>query len=161
MKISIVVAFDKNQLIGRNNQLPWHLPADLKYFKNVTMGHHLIMGRKTYDSIGKPLPGRTSVVITRQHDWKAEGCLVAHSLEDAIRLCGNQEEIFIVGGAEIFKNSLPVATDLYITKINHQFEGDTFFPEINENEWREISREDHQPDEKNKWGFSFLRFRRK
>lgn len=161
MKISIVVAFDKNQLIGRNNQLPWHLPADLKYFKNVTMGHHLIMGRKTYDSIGKPLPGRTSVVITRQHDWKAEGCLVAHSLEDAIRLCGNQEEIFIVGGAEIFKNSLPVATDLYITKINHQFEGDTFFPEINENEWREILREDHQPDEKNKWGFSFLRFRRK
>ncbi len=161
MKIVILVAFDQNRLIGRNNELPWHLPADLKYFKSVTMGHHIIMGRKTYDSIGKPLPGRISVVITKQQNWIAEGCVVAHSLEDAFLQCGDEKEVFIIGGAQIFEQSISVATDLYITKILNEFEGDTYFPVIDDNDWETVSKIDCLPDEKNKWPYSFIRLRRK
>ena len=160
MKISIVVAFDQNRLIGKNNELPWHLPADLKHFKSITMGHHMVMGRKTFDSIGKPLPGRTSVVITRQHGLQIEGCIVVNNLEEALEYCKGQLEIFIVGGAEIFKWALPLCTDLYVTQIHHQFSGDTWFPEIKTDEWSILSKEDHNADEKNGWNYSYIHYKR-
>lgn len=161
MKISLIVAFDENRLIGNKNALPWHLPADLKHFKNITLGHHMIMGRKTYDSIGKPLPGRISIVITRQKNHKVDGVIVLNTLEEALASCKNQEEVFIIGGAQIFKCSLPIATCLYITQIHHAFEGDTWFPEISSSEWKEVSRENFEADEKNKWPFSFIKYEKK
>lgn len=161
MKISIIVAFDENRLIGRNNELPWHLPADLKHFKTITMGHHIIMGRKTYDSIGKPLPGRVSVIITRQQDLHIENCMVVNNLEAALEKCKGQDEIFIIGGAQIFKYAMPLATDLYITQIHTTFQGDTYFPEIPAHEWKEVSKEICKPDEKNKWEYAFIKYTKK
>ncbi len=159
MKISIIVAYDENRLIGRNNELPWRLPADLKFFKSVTMGHPIIMGRKTFESIGRVLPGRTSVVVTRQPDYTAPGCIVVHSLEEALDKCKSEEEIFIIGGAELFQYALPLATDLYITRIQHNFEGDTWFPEINNEQWIVTSEENFNPDEKNHWAYSFIHYK--
>lgn len=161
MKISLIVAFDENRLIGRDNGLPWHLPADLKHFKTLTMGHHMIMGRKTFESIGKPLPGRTSVIITRQTDYHADGCIVTQNFTEAMMQCSGQEEIFIIGGAQIFECTLPLADTLYITQIHHTFEGDTFFPEIKSSEWEEISRERHEGDEKNQWSYSFITYKKR
>lgn len=162
MSISLIVAVANNQVIGKNNKLPWYLPADLKYFKSVTMGHHMIMGRKTFESIGggKPLPGRTTVIVTRQMGYKAEGCVVVHSLEEAINVAKNDVELFIIGGAEIFKQGLQMADKLYLTKIHQDFEGDTFFPSINLHEWKMIGCEEHEPDEKNKYPYSFLVYKR-
>lgn len=161
MKISLIVAFDENRLIGNNNALPWHLPADLKHFKNITMGHTMIMGRKTFDSIGKPLPGRVSMIITRQKDYKVEGCIVVNTMEEALKKCNDQEEVFIIGGAQIFECTLPIATDLYITKIHHAFTGDTHFPEISEKEWEQISEVTNERDEKNEWPYSFIHYKKK
>ncbi len=161
MKISLIVAFDENRLIGNNNALPWHLPADLKHFKQITMGHFMIMGRKTFDSIGKPLPGRTSIVITRKKDFKIDGCIVVNTLNEAIDNCKDQQVVFIIGGAQIFECTLPKATDLFITQIHHSFEGDTYFPEIPESDWDEISREKNEADEKNEWPYSFIHYRKK
>lgn len=161
MKLSLIVAFDKNRLIGRDNGLPWHLPADLKHFKSLTMGHHMIMGRKTFESIGKPLPGRTTVIITRQKNFMAEGCIVVHHLDDALAYCSKEEEVFIIGGAQIFNCTLPLADHLYITEIDHAFEGDTHFPEILPEEWKQISFERHEADEKNGWPYTFINYRRK
>jgi dihydrofolate reductase len=161
LTLSIIVAFDQNRLIGHSNQLPWHLPADLKHFKNITMGHFMIMGRKTFDSIGKPLPGRTSVIITRQKDYIQEGCVVVNSMNDALKACEGQSEAFIIGGAQIFECAMPLASKLYITQIHHHFEGDTWFPEISSNEWELTSEEHHQADEKNAWPYSFQEYRRK
>ena len=160
--IAIVVAADENNVIGKDNQLPWHLPADLRHFKHLTMGHPILMGRKTFESIGKPLPGRTSIVITRQPDYEAEGCVVAHSLEEAIELATQQDEkVCIIGGAEIFKQALAVADTLYFTRIHAIFDGDTFFPEISEQAWEQVSAERHQPDEKNKYSYTFKEYRRR
>ncbi len=161
MKISLIVAFDENRLIGNNNALPWHLPADLKHFKQITMGHHMIMGRKTFDSIGKPLPGRTSIIITRKKDFKIEGCIVVNTLNEALKKCEDQDEVFIIGGAQIFECTLPIATDLFITQIHHSFGGDTFFPEIPDSYWEEVSREMNEPDGKNEWPYSFIHYRKK
>ena len=161
MKISIIVAFDENKLIGKDNRLPWHLPADLKHFKTLTMGHHMIMGRKTYDSIGKPLPGRVSIVVTRQQQLQIDDCVIVNTLEDAIKKCEGQDEVFIIGGAEIFKSVLPITTNLYITQIHYAFDGDTYFPDISETEWQETSREKHFADEKNNWDYSFINYSRK
>ncbi|MBL0343496.1 MAG: dihydrofolate reductase [Bacteroidetes bacterium] len=161
MKISLIVAFDENNLIGNNNALPWHLPADLKHFKNITFGHHMIMGRKTYDSIGKPLPGRVSIIITRQVNFSIEGCLVVNTLEEALNKCIGEKEVFVIGGAQIFECTLPLATHLYITQIHHAFTGDTHFPEIATKDWQEISSEYHPADEKNKWPYSFINYIRK
>jgi len=160
MKISIIVAFDENRLIGKNNGLPWHLPADLKHFKTITMNHHMIMGRKTYDSIGKPLPGRVSVVITRQKGLQIEGCIVVNSLAEALVFCKGQEEVFIIGGAQIFNEAMDLATDLYVTQIHHRFDGDTYYPEISTKDWIEESWEKIKSDEKNKWDYSFIKYRR-
>ena len=140
-RISIVVAMAMNRTIGINNTLPWRCPEDLNHFKALTMGHPMIMGRKTFDSIGKPLPGRVTVVVTRDRGLKVEGCLIAHSLPEAIAACTGDEEIFVVGGAELYAQALPLVDRLYITEIQQEVEGDAHFPEFNRAEWQEVSRE--------------------
>jgi dihydrofolate reductase len=140
-RVSIIVAMAQNRTIGINNTLPWRCPEDLKRFKALTMGHHMIMGRKTYDSIGKPLPGRTTVVVTRNPELKIEGCIVAHSLNEAITASSGDAEIFIVGGAELYAQAMPLADTLYVTEIQHNVVGDAYFPAFNPAQWHEVSRE--------------------
>lgn len=142
-QLSIIVAIANHQVIGFNNTLPWHLPEDLKRFRALTMGRHIIMGRKTYDSLGRLLPGRTSVIVTRNRDYSVEGALVAHSLEEAIALCNNDDEAFLIGGAELYQQGLALASKLYITEIALDVNGDAFFPEYPREQWLEISRESH------------------
>lgn len=137
--ISLIVAHDKNRVIGYENKMPWHLPGELQYFKEQTMGKPMIMGRKTFDSIGRPLPGRRNIVITRNENYQSDGIEVAKSLEEALKLAGNEEEVMIIGGEQIFKLALPIADRLYITHIEHDFNGDTFFPTYG-NEWILISK---------------------
>src|SRR4051812_577515 len=158
MNISLIFAASENNVIGKNNQLPWHLPADLKFFKNTTTGHHIIMGRKTYESVGRPLPNRTNVIITRDAGYKAEGCVVVKSLDEALKVSAGDNEIFITGGGEIFKQAIHLANKIYFTKIHHSFEGDAFAPAIDYKIWKEAKREDFQPDEKNKYAYSFIEF---
>jgi dihydrofolate reductase len=145
-RISIISALAKNRTIGINNALPWRLPEDLKYFKSLTLGHHILMGRKTYESIGKPLPGRITVIITRGKLAAPEGVKIAHSLNEAIEICGDDEEIFFVGGAELYGQALPLADRLYLTEIQAEVAGDAWFPEIDRKRWREISRDAHHED---------------
>jgi dihydrofolate reductase len=159
--VSIIVAFDLAGTIGFNNNLPWHLPADLKHFKSVTMGHSIIMGRKTFESIGKPLPGRNTIVITHNKKYHHEGITVVHSLEQALQQQHATNEVFIIGGAEIFNLGLQLSDKLYTTLIHHRFDGDTLFPEIGMSEWEEQSIEEHSSDEKNKWSYSFINYSRK
>jgi dihydrofolate reductase len=140
-KLSLIVAMARNRTIGVNNTLPWRCPDDLKHFKTLTMGHHMIMGRKTFDSIGKPLPGRTTVVVTRNTDLEIAGCVIAHSLNEAIAACAGDEEIFIVGGAELYRQAVSVADTLYFTEIQQDVDGDAHFPEFDYSAWREISRD--------------------
>jgi dihydrofolate reductase len=156
MILSIIVALSENNVVGINNQLPWHLSADLKRVKALTMGHHLIMGRKTYESIGKPLPGRTNVIITRNKNFNAEGCVVVSSLTEAFEKAKDDNEAFVFGGGEIFREALPKVNKIYMTRIHQHFEGDTRFPELNPKEWREISRQDYNADEKNNYSYSFI-----
>ncbi|MFC7687183.1 dihydrofolate reductase [Ureibacillus sp. GCM10028918] len=137
--ISLIVAHDKNRVIGHENKMPWHLPGELQYFKEQTMGKPMIMGRKTFDSIGRPLPGRRNIVITRNESYRVEGIEVAASLEEALKLAGNEEEVMIIGGEQIFKMSMPIADRLYITHIEHDFEGDTYFPTYG-TEWTLVSK---------------------
>ncbi|MFD3450075.1 dihydrofolate reductase [Microbacteriaceae bacterium 4G12] len=154
--ISLMVAMDQNRVIGRNNDLPWRLPADLAYFKRVTMGHPIVMGRKTFESIGRPLPGRENIVVTRNKEYEAAGCKVIHSLKDLLeRPKQREEELFIIGGAEIFKEALPVADRLYITHIDEVFEGDTYFPEIANEQWHIVSKEKGIKDESNPYNYYF------
>ncbi|MEN0054714.1 MAG: dihydrofolate reductase [Mucilaginibacter sp.] len=160
MTVSIIVAIAKNHAIGKNNQLLWHMPNDLKHFKDVTTGHTVIMGRKTYDSVGKPLPKRRNIIVTRQA-IHIEGCEVVNSVDAALALCANEEEVFIVGGAEIYKQSLPLTDRIYLTIIDHDFNGDTYFPELNTAEWKETEREDFEADEKNKYPYSFITLERR
>lgn len=135
--ISLIVALDKNRVIGLNNAMPWHLPGELQYFKETTMGKPIIMGRKTFESIGRPLPGRRNIVITRNAQYDAEGIELAYSLEEAIKLAGDVEETMIIGGQQIFTESLPLADRLYITEIDYAFEGDTYFPAYEG--WQKVS----------------------
>lgn len=159
--LSIIVAFDRKGTIGKNNALPWRLPADLQYFKKVTMGHPIVMGRKTYESIGRPLPGRQNIIVTRNRSFQAEGCEVVHSLEEIKKMKDqNDGEIFIIGGAEIFRALLPEADRLYITYIDEEFEGDTFFPEIDFSEWQEVKKEKGPKDEKNPYDYYFCVYER-
>lgn len=154
--ISIAVAIGENYAIGKNNQLLWHMPADLKFFKQTTSGHTVIMGRKTFDSVGKPLPNRRNVVITRNTELKIEGVEVVNSLEKALEITQTEEKpVFIVGGAEIYRQALPKTDTLYLTTIHHTFDADTFFPEIDRKEWKVISSEAHKADEKNKYDYTF------
>jgi dihydrofolate reductase len=160
-RLSIIVAMAKNLTIGVDNTLPWRCPEDLKHFKALTMGHHMIMGRKTYDSIGKPLPGRTTVVVTRNTGLQIDGCLIAHSLEQAIAACAGDEAIFIVGGAELYTQSLPLADTLYITEIQQDVEGDAHFPAFNKAEWQEVSREVRSQETPQPLEYHFVCYRRK
>jgi dihydrofolate reductase len=160
MPLSIIVALSENNVVGVNNQLPWHLSADLKRLKVLTMGHHLIMGRKTFESIGRPLPGRTNVIITRNKDYKADGCIVVTSLKEALEVSKSDAEAFIFGGGEVFREALPLVNKIYMTRIHHNFNGDTVFPELRKSEWKEVFREDHEPDEKNNYSYSFINLER-
>ncbi|MBA3022518.1 MAG: dihydrofolate reductase [Gammaproteobacteria bacterium] len=161
MSVSLIVAMAQNRTIGVNNTLPWRCPEDLKHFKALTMGHHMIMGRKTFDSIGKPLPGRTTVIVTRNDALKVEGCLVAHSLPDAIKLSTNDDEVFIVGGAEIYAQALPLADTLYITEIQQDVDGDAHFPAFNRNAWQETAREVRNQTEPQALQYHFVTYRRR
>jgi len=153
---------DKNRVIGKANKLPWHLPADLAFFKRVTLGHPIIMGRKTFEAIGRVLPGRDNIILTKDSRYTVEGCRVIHSIEEILKIDEqNNDELFVIGGAEIFKAVFPFADRLYITLIEEEFEGDTYFPEYNNDEWQLISREKGQKDEKNRYDYYFLTFNRK
>jgi len=143
-ELSIIVAMAKNRTIGVNNTLPWRCPADLKHFKALTMGHHMIMGRKTFDSIGKALPGRTTVVITRDRTLKIPNCIVVHSLDEAIEQCSQDTQTFIVGGAEIYRQALDMVKTMYITEIQQDVLGDAVFPVFSATKWHETSREIHK-----------------
>ncbi|WJE54767.1 dihydrofolate reductase [Bacillus cereus] len=155
MIISFMVAMDENKVIGKDNKLPWHLPSELQYVKKTTMGHPLIMGRKNYEAIGRPLPGRRNIIVTRNMNYHVEGCEIAQSVEEVFELCKNEEEIFIFGGAQIYELFLPYVNKLYITKIHHSFEGDTFFPEMNMKEWKEVFVEKGVTDEKNPYTYYY------
>lgn len=160
--ISFILAMDDNRVIGKDNQLPWHLPEDLKFFKRVTMGHPIAMGRKTFESIGRALPGRENIIITRNREYTRDDCTVFYEMEDFLSYCQqNKEEYFVIGGAEIFKALLPYVERLYITEIHHQFEGDTFFPELDMSQWELMSREEGLKDEKNPYFYEFTIYHRK
>lgn len=160
--ISFLVAMDENRIIGKDNQLPWRLPEDLKYFKRVTMGHPIIMGRKTHESIGSVLPGRENIIITRQRNYQSEGCTVLYSVQDLVNYCSKKDtEVFVIGGAEIFKETFAFADRLYITLIHESFAGDTFFPEFDLNEWHLTSSETGIKDEKNPYDYEFRIYERK
>jgi dihydrofolate reductase len=158
--ITIIAAIAEQNALGKDNQLIWHLPADLKRFKQVTSNHHVIMGRKTYESLGKPLPNRTNIIITRNGNFKAEGCIIVNSLLQAIEAAKKDKNPFILGGAEIYKQSIEIADKLDLTFVHHQFEADVFFPEIDKTIWKETSRENYKADDKNKFDFSFVEFER-
>ena len=162
MIISLIVAADEKNAIGNENQLLCYLPADLKYFKATTTGHHIIMGRKTYESVGRPLPNRTNIVISSNVDLKLEGCIVQASLEEGIAIAKKNEEteLFITGGGNVYKQSLAIADRVYLTRIHHQFKADTYFPELTESEWKLTSSLEMKKDEKNLFDFSFLIFER-
>lgn len=157
MIVSAIVAISKNGVIGKENQIPWYLPADLVFFKRTTIGHHVIMGRHSFLSIGRPLPKRTNIVVTRNPFFTASGCLVAHSLEEAlgIALDAGETEAFIIGGGQIYRESMPYLDRIYLTAIDAEMEGDVLFPSIGEDEWKLIREEPHPPDEKNPFAYSF------
>jgi dihydrofolate reductase len=159
--ITLIAAIAHNNAIGKDNDLIWHLPADLKRFKSTTSGHHIIMGRNTYESIGKPLPNRTSVIITRNSDYTAEGCIVVNSLEEAIKVAKDDVSPFIIGGAQIYNQAIEIADKLDITEVHHQFDADVFFPEIDLKVWQEMSREKFSSDEKNQYDYSFITYQKR
>lgn len=155
--ISLIAAMDKNRVIGTDSgKLPWHLPADLKHFKFLTLGKPVIMGRKTFESIGKPLPERKNIIITRNKNYEAPGCIVVHSREEALKAAGDAPEIMIIGGAEVFAEFLPLAKRMYLSLIDGIFAGTAYFPQWDVGAWREISREAHEADEKNEYRYVFL-----
>ncbi len=142
-RINVIAAMAKNRTIGIANTLPWHLPEDLKHFKTLTMGHHIVMGRKTYESIGRPLPGRTTVIVTRDPNYRVEGCLAANSIDAAIAACGADPEVFFVGGADLYSQVLARADRLYLTEIQADYQGDAHFPDFDRQAWRETARDAH------------------
>jgi dihydrofolate reductase len=158
MNLTLIAAMGENRVIGKDNDLIWHMPNDLKHFKQLTSGHHIIMGRKTYESVGKPLPKRTNIIVTRDNNYKAEGCIVVNRIEDAIEIASGDEQPFITGGAEIYKLALPFAHTIELTLIHGTFEGDTFFPEFDEKNWKLESKEAHSADERNPFAYTFLRY---
>ncbi len=151
---------DANGVIGRGNELPWHLPADLQHFKKTTMGKPILMGRKTHESIGRPLPGRTNIVITRDSGYQAKGCVVVNSIDAAMQAAGEQDEIMVIGGAEFYRQVLAHTSTIYLTRIHASVDGDTVFPELNATDWREVERSDQSADEKNPYDYSFIRLER-
>ena len=158
--ISIIVAASTNNVIGVQGELPWRLSDDLKRFKAVTMGKPIIMGRKTWESIGRALPGRQNIVITRQPDYLADGCDVVESVDEAIAAAGDADEVMVIGGSQIYDMALPLASRLYLTRVHAEVEGDAFFPVVDESEWRLVSDESHTSDERNDFDFSVLVYER-
>ncbi len=157
MKVVIIVAMDRRGLIGDNNSLPWLLPADLRYFNKLTMGNTLLMGRKTYESIGRPLPGRKNIVVTSNAYYHVDGCTVASSLERALCVVSNDtKEIMVIGGASLYQQCLPIVNRIYITHVNAELEGNIWFPNWDKKQWKEIKRENHASDDKNKYSYSFV-----
>lgn len=159
--IALVAAMDEGGVIGQKGKLPWHLPEDLRRLKALTLGGALIMGRKNYQSIGRPLPGRRNIVLTRNRHFQAPGCEVVHTKEEALEACRHEERVFIFGGAEIYQLFLPEVERMYITRIHHCFPGDTHFPQIDWSEWQEVEREEGRVDEKNPYPHTFLVYDRK
>jgi dihydrofolate reductase len=155
--VNIIVATSKNRVIGNDNSLIWNLPNDLKHFKKLTTDNSIVMGRKTYESIGRPLPNRRNIIITRQDDYEVDDCEVVNSLEEALLLCGYN--CFIIGGGEIYKQSMNIADKIYLTLIDEEFEGDTYFPEIGDG-WVEVIRENKEQDDKNEYNYSFIEYER-
>lgn len=165
MIVSAIAAISKNRVIGRNNDLPWRLPDDMKFFMETTKGHHVVMGRRNYDSLHpkfKPLPDRINIVITRQQNFNAPGCTVVHGVEPALQIArdNDEQECFIIGGAEIYTLAMPYTTRLYLTEIDALVEGDTFFPDIDMNDWKEISRTHHPADERHAYPFDITIYER-
>ena len=161
MIVSLLVAMSRNGVIGRDNRLPWRLPADLRRFKRLTLGHAIIMGRKTHESIGKPLPGRRTLVLSRDPDYRDEGVTVASSLAEALALCEGEEEVFVVGGESVYREALPLADRLYLTWIDADFEGDVVFPTVDLYSWSLHIAEDHEPDDESPLGYSFRIYERR
>lgn len=159
--INIVVAKASNNVIGAKNDLIWHLPNDLKHFKNLTSGHPIIMGRKTYESLGRPLPNRTNIVVTRDSNWTADGIVKVNSLEKAINTALKiDDEIYIIGGGNIYKQAMEFTDILYITEVHHEFDGDTYFPEIDTDDWEEVEKENFKKDEKHPFAYSFVTYKK-
>jgi len=158
MIISIIAALDKNRGIGKENIIPWHLPADLKRFKSITIGHHLILGRKTYQSIGKQLPGRQMIILSKDPDFQAEGCLVCSSLDEALQLAEGmgEKEVFLIGGGEIYREALPLGDRLYLSFVDTRAEVDTHFPDFDESEWSVICEQEFPVDEENSLAHTFM-----
>ena len=160
MRISLIAAVSKNNVIGGDNKLLWHLPADLKHFKAITTNHTIIMGRKTYESIGKALPNRRNIIVTRQENFEAPGCEIIHQLQDAINLCEKEDEVFIIGGGEVYKQAIHAADKIYLTRIYKEFEGDARFPDFSMSEWRLNNYQRHHADENNLFEYSFSEYER-
>lgn len=161
MMLSLIVAMAENRVIGANNRLPWHLPADLKHFRALTMGHPIIMGRKTFDSIGRVLPGRRNIVVTRNPEYKVEGLEIAHSLEGALELCGSESEAFIIGGAHLYEAALPHVQRIYLTLVHTVVEGDVLFPALDPSAWQVRETTSHGADEKNPCAYDFVIYERR
>lgn len=162
MIVSLIAAVAENRVIGRNNELIWRLPNDMRFFKSTTSGHYVVLGRKTFDSFGKPLPNRTHVVITRNETFHYPGVLRASGIDEALEICrnGGETEVFVLGGGEIYQQSMKHADKLYITEVKASFDGDTYFPEFDKSDWREINREPHFKDEKHAYDYSFVIYER-
>lgn len=156
--ITLIAAAAENNALGKDNQLVWHLPDDFKRFKQITSGHYIIMGRKTFESFPKPLPNRTHVIITRQKNYTVDDCIVVNSIEEAIKVCPKDEEVFIIGGADIYNQSIDFAEKIELTRVHANFEADAFFPEINLNNWKLTFEEKHTQDEKHNFDFTFQTF---
>ena len=161
MKLALIVATDEAGLIGKNNDLPWRLSADLQYFKRITMGKPIIMGRKTHESIGRPLPGRDNIIITSDREYQAEGCIVTHSITEALEACQGAEQAMIMGGSSLYEQCLPMVDMIYLTQVHATLEGDTWFPEWVKNAWQCISEGKHPADDKNEYPYSFMIYQRK
>ena len=153
---SLVVAVAENGVIGRDNRLPWRLPEDLAYFKRVTMGHPIVMGRRTYESIGRPLPGRTNIVVTHQRDCVAPGCVVVHGLDEAWEAAGDADEVSIIGGTALFRDTLPIADRIHLTEVQAKVDGDTFFPAFDRGQWRETEISRHPADARHTYPFRIV-----
>jgi dihydrofolate reductase len=156
MRVSLIAAMDRNRVIGLENHLPWHLPVDLKWFKKNTMGKVVVMGRKTFESIGRPLPGRINMILTRDKSYQADGCVVVHTIEEIFAEIGDEQEVMIIGGGQLFEQLLSRANRLYLTRIDAEFEGDSYFPLLNPEQWRVIWREEIDSSEDNPYGVQFL-----
>lgn len=160
-RVSVIAALARNGVIGIDNRLPWRLPEDLAHFKALTLGHPILMGRKTFESLGRPLPGRTNVVITRNPDYRPDGCLVAASIPAAIALCGAAEEVFFIGGAELYAQAIPLADRLYLTEVDVEAKGDAWFPDYDRSAFREVSREHHEGEKGDALRFDFVVYERR